>query len=107
MINMQPAIFIPNMILTANGVQDFGCCPSNIIHYKIDGVFGGASVEVGYLSENNTFVRYADVPVATGNMQVAGLRLGYWSSIALRVTGATATTVVRAHFYPDTSNTIA
>lgn len=104
MIDLQPSIFIPNKIFTTNGVTDMGCCPSNRIHLKIDGSFAGATCEVGYISDDGVFVRYNDIPAATGNLQLASLLLGFWSSIAVRVTGATTLTSVRVHWYPDSSD---
>lgn len=102
MINLQPSIFLPSVQLTANGVVDMGCAPSNILSLKVDGVFGGASVEIGYVSDNGAFNRYSDIPVTTGNLQLANLLLAFWSSIAVRVANATATTNVRVHWYPHT-----
>lgn len=79
-----------------------GCAPSNILSLKVDGVFGGASVEIGYISDNGVFTRYSDIPVTTGNLQLANLLLAFWSSVAVRVANATATTNVRVHWYPQT-----
>jgi hypothetical protein len=102
MINLQPSIFLPSVQLTANGVTDMGCAPSNVLSLKVDGVFGGATCEIGYVSDSGIFTRYSDIAATTGNLQLASLFLGFWSSIAVRITGATSSTNVRVHWYPQT-----
>ena len=74
---------------TANGTLDFETCPHDSFSYKVDGVFGGGSVEVGYLSLSGAFVRYDAVPLLTAAGQGI-ITCGQGSSIALRLQGATA-----------------
>lgn len=103
MIGLNPNNFLPNVQLTTNGVTDLGCLPSNYVHLKIDGTFDGAACEIGYISEG-VFVKYNDVFAVKANIQIANLLLGFWSSIAIRVTGASATTLVNVRLYPSTED---
>lgn len=74
---------------TANGTLDFDTCPHDSFSYKVDGTFGGGSVEVGYLSQSGAFVKYEAVSLITAAAQGI-ITCGQGSSIAFRLQGATA-----------------
>jgi hypothetical protein len=104
MINMSPNEFIPKQTFTANGTFDMGQAPSNILHLKVDGNFGGASLQIGYVASNGDFVQYNVIPTATGNMQHASLFIGFWSGVVVKITAATASTSINVTWHPDTSD---
>jgi len=101
---------IPYKTLTANGVYSFSSTP--YLHpqvvVKVDGNFAGATVEVGYIFDTNLnngitdegiFYKMPAVPLITGNMQYC-ITNGMEANIAVRVTNATAATVIYVQMNP-------
>ena len=74
---------------TTNTTLDFNTCPNDSFSYKVDGTFGGGSVEVGYISQSGVFVKYEVVSLITAAAQGI-ITCGQGSSIAFRLQGATA-----------------
>jgi hypothetical protein len=78
----------PLLTVTANGTYNLGQTPSSSYAYKVDGTFGGGTVDVGYIS-NGAFVKYTDITSLTAAGQGI-LTAGLQSYVAFRVTGATS-----------------
>jgi len=78
--------------VTQDGVADLGRCQSDSYSYKVDGTFGGGSLEVGYISTGGAFVRYDAIVAATAATQGV-ITCGVDSSVAFKLSGATSPTV--------------
>ena len=76
---------------TQDGTHNFGTSPTDSYSYKVDGTFGGGSIEVGYMS-NGTFVRYDAIVAATAATQGV-ITCGNGSSVAFKLSGATTPTL--------------
>lgn len=83
---------LQQVTVTQNGTYDFGTSPTDSYSYKVDGVFGSGSVEVGYISKGGDFVRYDAVAAATAATQGV-VTCGNGSSVAFKISGATTPTV--------------
>lgn len=78
----------PLITATFNGVFDHGHCVTPSYSYKIDGVFDGGTVDIGYIS-GGVFVKYTDITSVTSAAQGV-ITCGIGSSVAFRLSGATS-----------------
>ena len=83
---------IQQLTATVNGTYNFESCPTESFSYKVDGTFGGGSVEVGYISKGGAFVRYDVIAASTAASQGV-VTCGQGSSVAIKLSGATAPTL--------------
>jgi hypothetical protein len=77
--------------ITVDGTYHMGPSPTASYSYKVDGTFGGGTVEVGY-SSSGTFIKYADITALTANGQGV-ITCGIGTYIAFRLTGSTAASI--------------
>ena len=79
------------LTVTTNDTHILGTCPNSDYSYKVDGTFGGGSIEVGYMS-NGAFVRYDAIVAATAATQGV-VTCGQGSSVAFKLSGATTPSI--------------
>lgn len=100
MLNM-----INNLKITANATYELGPTPYtvNALAFKLNGVFAGATVVVGYMSSSApdaTFCPYSDSMFTCTAANQFTVLTGREASFAVKVTGATGTTELYVNLSP-------
>jgi hypothetical protein len=101
MLNM-----INNLKITANATYELGPTPYtvNALAFKLNGVFAGATVVVGYMSGPDkataVFCPYSDPMFTCTAASQFTVLTGREASFAVKVTGATGTTELYVNLSP-------